>query len=190
MDQLAINLIVMVVFGAIVSAIAHSRGRTPIGWFLIGFLAPCLGLILVLVLPDLKIEEQRRDRLRRDNQRLREQVRKDRQVSDQRHATTAGRLGAHDAVLGLDTRGEDEGGTPPQLRSKAPRSNSSIDPESRWHYALSDDSGTQGPISFDELRAVWADGALSEDSLLWTKGMDDWLPMTDLPDVEDELRNG
>ena len=54
------EFIVLAVFGGIVAAIAHSRGRSPIGRFFIGFFAGCIGLILVLVLPDLNLEEERR----------------------------------------------------------------------------------------------------------------------------------
>ena len=88
------EFIVLAVFGGIVAAIAHSRGRSPIGWFFIGFFAGCIGLILVLVLPDLNLEEERRSKLATENKRLKEQIRKERQVADQRHAETIGRLGA------------------------------------------------------------------------------------------------
>jgi hypothetical protein len=38
--------------GAVVcSAIAIARGRSGVGWFVIGFLIPIIGLILILVLP-------------------------------------------------------------------------------------------------------------------------------------------
>lgn len=187
-EGLLVQLIVLAVFGSIVAAIAHSRGRSPIGWFFIGAIAPCIGLILVLVLPDLNVEEDRRSRLRRDNQRLREQIRKERQVADQRHADTIGRLGAHDAALGLDTSTSSTERPPelPQSRSHAP----TIDPNSRWHYAATEDAGTEGPVPFREIVALWNAGTLDGASLLWTKGMDDWLPIESLPDVEDELRRG
>lgn len=188
------ELLVLVVFGAIVAAIAHSRGRSPIGWFFIGFVAPCIGLILVLVLPDLNLEEERRAQLATENQRLKEQIRKERQVADQRHAETIGRLGAHDAVLGLDTS-DMKGELPPELPASRgpepePDAPPAIDPESRWHYAVSDEDGTEGPVAFSDIVALWGTGTLDGSSLLWTKGMDDWLKIEDLPDVERELRRG
>lgn len=175
----------MGVFGAIVAVIAQSRGRSAVGWFLIGFLAPCIGLILVLVLPDLKREQEQKERLRRENRRLKERVMKDRQVADQRHSDTIKRLGAHDAVLGLDTATEDE--RPPEL---PPATASSIDPDSRWHYAASEDSGSEGPVPLNALRELWAAGEIDAESLVWSKGMSDWLPIADVPDLEQELGRG
>lgn len=189
------QLVVLAVFGAIVAAIAHSRGRSPIGWFFIGAAAPCLGLILVLVLQDLNVEEERRQRLKRDNQRLREQIRKERQVADQRHAETLGRLGAHDAVLGLDTSGGAAGQiaageAPPDLPLRSEPRTPTVDPTSRWHYAADEHSGTKGPVEFQEIAALWRAGELDEGSLLWRRGMDDWTAIRELPDVLDELHHG
>ena len=183
--EIVIELGIGVIFGAIVAAIAHGRGRSVVGWFVLGTLFSCFALILVLVLPDLKLEDQRRDRLRRENQRLREQLRKDRQVADQRHAEVSGRLGAHDAVIGIDTSSQH--GAPP-LSDRIESSDESVDPESRWHYALTDESGTHGPIAFSDLKDLWKSGELSRSSLLWTTGMDDWLSVDDLPDIHEELR--
>ena len=39
MEFVIMEFIVLAVFGGIVAAIAHSRGRSPIGWFFIGFFA-------------------------------------------------------------------------------------------------------------------------------------------------------
>ena len=181
------NFIVTAVFGGVVAAIANSRGRSPVGWFFIGFFAGCIGLILVLVLPDLNVEEERRSKLATENKRLKEQIRKERQVADQRHAETIGRLGAHDAVLGLDTSAAADG-APPELPTE--RGMSTIDPDSPWHYAASEAEGTQGPVPFSQLVALWSDGALDGNSLVWTQGMDDWLRIEDMPDVEGELRRG
>ena len=99
--QLLVQLVVIVLFGAICSAIAHSKGRSALGWFFVGLLTncTCIGLILVLVLPDLKVEEERRRRLSKENRRLKEALRKDRQVSDQRHVQSQRRLAAHDRAL-------------------------------------------------------------------------------------------
>lgn len=184
--EFVIELGISVVFGAIVAAVAHGRGRSVVGWFVLGTLFSCFALLLVLVLPDLKLEEERRDRLRRENQRLREQLRKDRQVADQRHAEVSGRLGAHDAVMGIDTR--TDGGGAENVAARIEDSGDSIDPESRWHYALSDESGTHGPIAFIDLKDLWKSGELSRSSLLWTSGMDDWLAVAELPHVHEELR--
>lgn len=184
------EFLVLVVFALIAALIAHSRGRSPIGWAVIGFFAPCLALILVLVLPDLKLEEERRNRLRRENRRLSEQLKKERQVSDARHAQTLGRLGAHDAALGLDTSDGDpraavEGEAPPRL-PKA-RGTDRDFAACRWHYALDEESGTEGPVPFDELKELRLQRVLDDDALVWTKGMGEWMALREMEDLRDEL---
>ena len=54
MDEVVIEFSAAAVFGAIVAVIAHSRGRSALGWFFIGLFTSCIGLILVLVLPYVK----------------------------------------------------------------------------------------------------------------------------------------
>lgn len=44
--------IVGLIGGTISAAIAPTKNRNPLGWFVIGFLLPLIGLILILVLPD------------------------------------------------------------------------------------------------------------------------------------------
>ncbi|MDF1700626.1 MAG: hypothetical protein P1V36_05660, partial [Planctomycetota bacterium] len=57
--EVGVQLLIMVVFAFIVGAIANGKGRNAFGWGCVGFIAPCIGLILVLVLPDLKVEARR-----------------------------------------------------------------------------------------------------------------------------------
>src|SRR5262245_27480292 len=110
MIVLLVNLIVAVTMGTVCALIANSRGRSAVGWFFIGMLPGVLcifggflGLILVLVLPDLKVQQERERRLADENRRLRERLRKDRIVADQRHAEISRRVVAHDVALGVDT---------------------------------------------------------------------------------------
>lgn len=191
-----VGLVIMAVFAGICATIAHSRGRSPLGWGVLGFFFPCIALILVLVLPDVKLEDERRERLRRENRRLSEQLRKERQVSDARHAQTMGRLGAHDAVLGLDTSGDgDPRGAlgagaeeaPPQLPRRAGTGDLRT---RRWHYAVDDESGTEGPVEFDEVAELWRDGILNGASLVWSRGMDDWAAIDELRELRQELDRG
>ena len=44
-------IIVGLLAGAITAALASGKNRSPLGWFVIGFLLPLIGLILILVLP-------------------------------------------------------------------------------------------------------------------------------------------
>ena len=187
--------LVLLVFAFITGLIAHSRGRSAIGWAILGFLFQCFAIILLLVLPDLNLEEERREELKRENRRLSEQLKKERQVADARHAQTVSRLGAHDAVLGVDTSDEDpraiaaeDGEAPPNL--PATRAAAEELRGKRWHYALDEESGTEGPVPFEELRDMWVRGVLADDALVWTKGMGDWTTIADHGALRDELDRG
>ena len=105
--ELLINVIILSCFGAITAIIANNKGRSAVGWFFIGFFLGLFGLILVLVLPNLKQQSLRERRLRDENRRLRERVRKDRMVSDQRYRQVNRRIKAHDRVLEIDTDSQD-----------------------------------------------------------------------------------
>ena len=100
---MAIQFVFMALFGIVVALIAHSKGRTAVGWFFIGALTGFIGLIIILVVSNLKKEQEKEDRLRAENRRLREQVRKDRQVADRRHKELGRRIGAHDQIQGIET---------------------------------------------------------------------------------------
>jgi hypothetical protein len=177
MEPFLVQILVMAAFGGIVSFIAKGRGRSPVGWFFIGAFAPCIGLILVLVLQDMNVVQERHKRLSRDNQRLRERVKKDRQVSDHRHEQAGKRLAAHDAVLGLDTASEEEA-LPPQLPGGRPVA------EDAWHYSASEDAESTGPVSVATLRDLDDKGEIADGWLFWRKGMENWLPLEQIPELE------
>lgn len=175
-------ILVYVVFGVIVSLIARSRGRSPVGWFFIGAFAPCIGLILVLVLPDLKVQEERERRLASENRRLKEQLRKDRMVADQRHGDVQRRLGAHDAAMGIDTNPSTQA-----LPGAAPRAPAgATDPRTvEWWYVKG--GARQGPVAFVQLQAIWSSGEIDGTTKVWTVGMPQWVSITSLATLEDAL---
>jgi len=186
---LLINLVIMVVFGAICSAVAAGRGRSAVGWFFIGFVAPCLGIILVLVLPDLRLQEAKERQLLDENRRLREIVRKDRMVADDRHAVTDRRLGVHDVALGVDTgeRAAELPGAPPPAPPLPgslglPGSLTDLD----WMYAAN--GQPQGPVAFAVLRRLWHQQQITAQTLVWTQGMADWLPVQEVQRLRDLLQ--
>ena len=45
-------IVIGLVAGAITAALASTKNRSPLGWFVIGFILPVIGLILILVLPE------------------------------------------------------------------------------------------------------------------------------------------
>ncbi|MHC4952910.1 MAG: DUF4339 domain-containing protein [Planctomycetota bacterium] len=167
--EFVLQLLIMAVFGGICAAIANSRGRNAVGWFIIGMVAPCLGLILVLVLPNLKIEEERQARLRKENRRLRERLRKDRMVSDQRHHATMERLDVHDEALGVDT-GRAHTAIPEGNPAPAPPPR--LDDPTEWYYL--EGENRIGPVGVAEMRDLWRQQRIGAETLVWSQTMTDW----------------
>ena len=188
-DTAVVQLIIFFVFGIVCALIANNRGRNAAGWFFIGLLAPCLGIILLLVMPNLKIEEERQKAQREENRRLRERIRKDRLVADQRHENLQTRLGVHDEALGIDTSREiaptpgpervTEGGDPPPRPAAAPQ-------KKDWQY-MSDDGQSHGPLSAGEVKDLWRRRMIGPDTLVKKAGMANWAAIRELPGMEDLL---
>ncbi|PIE22800.1 MAG: hypothetical protein CSA62_10845 [Planctomycetota bacterium] len=191
-----LNLLIAAVFGVICALVAHSRGRSVVAWFFLGGFLTCIALVLILVLPDLKAEEQRQERLRRENRRLREQLRSDRQLADQRNAEMQQRLGVHDRALHLDTRTPDQlaaeegaGGAGPAL------SHADIEFEKQracfagteWYFLDQEDQQV-GPLSFDEFKRQWRSGDFGAMSFVWAPILSDWQRMGEVQGLEEVLR--
>src|SRR5205823_6354128 len=146
-------LIFGLIMGGAVAAIAHGKGRSPIGWFFIGFFFPLIGLIIVLVISNVNQEKYLRARQDEDNRRLREQLRQERIKHETLREYTMKRLDVHDQVLGVDTKsvqvlpGENaqvflpgsEGGEtpPPQTAPQPPRLDG-------WYFEQNGE--TRGPV--------------------------------------------
>lgn len=96
--------IIALILGVICAAIANSKGRSAIGWFFIGFFFGILGLIIVLVVGNLKDARQKEMEMQNEQRRLREQLRQERIKNDQFRKHTQVRLDTHDNALGLETR--------------------------------------------------------------------------------------
>jgi hypothetical protein len=190
--MLFLSLVINAAVGVACALIANSRGRTAVGWFFIGAFLPCFaGLILVLVLPDLKVEQERQRRLADENRRLREKLKKDRMVSDERHAEMNRRLQAHDVALGVDTAQAAELPMSPQPDAQ-PERIAAVDPPlaaglraAHWYWAQG--LNRQGPIAFGELQGHWRDGRVLRDTLVWCKGMPKWVAVSSVPGLEDAL---
>ncbi len=50
-----------------------------------------------------------------------------------------------------------------------------------WYYALDDER--KGPVDKDEIQRLISDGDLGMDDLVWTDGMDDWTPVSEVEDL-------
>lgn len=167
-------LAVYAVFGIVCAVVAPSRGRSALAWFFIGVATQCLGIVLIFVLPNLKEEHEKQRRRDEETRRLREQLKKERQVADQRHDNVHGRLGAHDLALGLDTAAAlpGTGATPPWL----PQLPSSTEP--MWHFALG--SEQLGPVAQSRLQQMWVDKEIGYNTLVWRQGMASWVRITEV----------
>jgi len=176
---LAILAVVYGVFGIICAIMAPGRGRSAVGWFFIGVATQCLGIILLLLLPNLKLEEEKQRRRDEETRRLREQLKKERQVADERHDTHSTRLTVHDRALGVDTANAAppllSGAAPPPLPGPPPP------PETMWFFAQ---GGQQlGPVPASRLRQLFIDQQLDSQALVWREGMAQWTPIADVVDL-------
>ncbi|MCB9877443.1 MAG: DUF4339 domain-containing protein [Planctomycetes bacterium] len=176
---LLVQLVVMCVFGGICAAIAGSRGRSAVGWFFVGMFTGCIGIILVLVLPDQKEAEAREKRIRLENRRLREQLDKERQVADQRHQHVERRLGVHDEALGVDTS------RPPQLPGGTAPAQLTETGTGQWFYAR--DNERQGPVSAETIRHLLQARAIQRDTLVWSQGMQDWSELRHVDEFREDV---
>lgn len=164
------GVLLALLFAVATALLASSRGRNPVAWFLLGFLFSCFALILLLVLPDLKVEQQRHDEHAIETRRLREQLAKERMVADQRHQHVERRLGNHDQALGIDTR------EPPPLTHDTPP----LLPDVGWFYAPARER--LGPVSAATIRHLLQTKAIDGNTLVWCEGMKDWAPARSTPE--------
>ena len=163
-------------FGIVCAVMAPGRGRGAVGWFFIGVATQCLGIVLLLVLPNLKEEEAKQRRREEDQRRLREQLKKERQIADERHGLHRVRLDVHDRALGLDTTPAEAAAQLPDAPPPLPAlpAQPAPPPEPQWYHAQ---GGTrQGPVPRTQLRTLWHAGQLDGDTLVWRQGMADWAP--------------
>lgn len=183
---LLVFVVVRFIFAGICAFIASGRGRSGAGWFFIGLLFDCFALIVLLVMPDLKKQEEERQRQERENRRLRELIAKDRQVVDTRTSAIDRRLGAHDQALGVDTT-ETAGqiaGDP--VAAAAAGAGAALPPPlpsaavAEWYYARNGER--LGPVQAETIRHLVAAGAIAAGTLVWRQGMADWQPIETVRD--------
>ena len=180
--------------GGAVAAIAHGKGRSPVGWFFVGFFFGVIGLIVVLVSSNLNQEKYLRARQDEENRRLREQLRQERVKHETLREYTMRRLDAHDDVLGVDTRSlqalptentpaylpaaevaTPQGVSPEPAPAPPPRSNA-------WYFEQNGE--TRGPISPETVQSMLAGGQISGTTLLWADHLPDWRPAALIPDFQ------
>ena len=182
--EFPVPLIFNGLIGVVCALIAHSRGRSAIGWGLLGLIFSCFAMVVLLVIPDLEQERSRYQNLARENQRLRELVRKDRQVADARHGELTRRLQTHDRALGLDTARRDSllaDVSPVRGQLTPPSPFATVD----WYYVL--DGEAKGPVRFADLRALGGAGVIHDRTLLWHDGLIEWTLLPEIPGLREEF---
>ena len=66
--------------------------------------------------------------------------------------------------------------------AEIPASNAPTDPPAEeWYVAI--DEVPVGPIRHTDLRMKYGQGAVTDDSLVWREGFEEWRPLRTLPDL-------
>ena len=73
MEVLILNLL----FAIICAVVASNKGRSAVGWFILGFFFPIIAIIVLCCIANLKEEEQRRRHDYERTHRIREQLRQE-----------------------------------------------------------------------------------------------------------------
>jgi hypothetical protein len=182
--------IILVLIGIISAAIAASKGRSVVGWFLVGFLLGLIGLIIICCQSNLKEEQARRAQQDEENRRLREKLRQEQLKIESLRMHTAERLDLHDRALQMDTRGTTptalpagNGGVPlgaavppPLPGHPAPPP---IDDAPVWYYGA--DSQQFGPYTDEQIQELIGSGSITATTLIWRQSMPEWIPVSRLP---------
>ncbi len=90
--------------GGITSAVAVHKGRSAVGWFFVGFLTGCIGLIIISCLPNQKEQSELMSHMETETRRLREQLKHEQLRNESFQTHMRHRIDAHDNALGVDTR--------------------------------------------------------------------------------------
>jgi len=179
-----------ILFGILCAVLASARGRNPAGWFIVGLFLQCVGLVVLIVMPDLTKEQEKVSDLRTKNRRLREQAKADRLMAEQRHLATQERLDAHDKELKIDTSdkiaGLAPGELPPPPERPATPEERQVFERALWFYV--DQEQQVGPVAFAVIKKTWRNGIIGSSTFVWREGMEDWMRMRDIPGLESELR--
>jgi GYF domain 2 len=165
----------VLLLACLIAWLASTKGRNPVGWFLLGAFFNVFALVLVLLLPDLQQEGQQVRRTKQGHERLREEFKNHRQRTELELAEAHVRLDAHDRLAQVNTRiaplqqaevGQrtlSAGPTPPLPAAAQPR----------WYYEYQ--GLAQGPESDSALKLRFLRGELLPATLVWRDGLADWV---------------
>lgn len=169
------NLIIMLIFGAICAAVASGKGRNVVGWFFLGFFFPIIALIVICCVSDLNEEKHYRAGQDRENRMLREKLLQEQMKLESLRQHAAHRLDEHDRLLQANTRdsapplmGGSQQPSIPQLTS----ADADQTDESVWYYAV---GGKHcGPLTRKIMIQLIEVGNIQRDTLVWNERWAEW----------------
>lgn len=191
-------LIIAAILGIICALIAHGKGRSAIGWFFIGFFLGLIGLILSIVMPNLKEQREKEEQMKMEQKRLEEQLRQERIKNERFQQYANRRLDAHDQTLDMDTKqlnGEaswrimrmvegqqagSPGGALDVSDVHAAESNGVNNPDVLsehgvgWYYR--DRQENRGPMTLRQIRQYIAAGIIQRSTYVWHQTFPNWMP--------------
>ncbi|MEE9392915.1 MAG: GYF domain-containing protein [Planctomycetota bacterium] len=160
-----------ITMAVITGAVAASRGRSFWLWGLIGGLTTCIGLIVLLFMPDVADTSDEIEDTNREQRRLKERLKQEQLKNRDFQSSVLGRIDYHDQALGVDTRSIK---TPLNVAEALPIKGE----EPVWYYE--DQGHRAGPVSPSSLQALRNSGAIAGTTLVWREGMSDWTPFDTL----------
>lgn len=152
-----LTFFVLLLIGVATGYLAKQRGRDPITWFLVGCILGLLGLLILFVFPsmaDVKPEEEEEEPEEIDYEDVEEE--------EEPFEEEPEPLAVASAPMAEESTPEEE-------------------PEeeiTEWYY-VNAERDQEGPFSHEELQKLHADGIITDETLIWTDGMEDWLPYSD-----------
>jgi hypothetical protein len=178
--------------GLISMVIARKKGRSQIGWFFGGFFLGLIGIIIVAVISSLNEEDDYREYITRENRRLKEQLRQEQIKSEGFRSHVSHRLDEHDGVLGLDTK-QTPAQSPllPESGSLAlgvnnpeeSRGSNGHNAQAKVNWFYEKEGKQFGPVTVHDISSLLRSGMISDSSLVWKEGLQNWIPLLKVPEL-------
>ncbi len=172
-----------ILLAAASAVIAHKQNRSALLWFVIGFFLPVLGLVILLIVGPNKSEEECGDEQAATTTKLRNQLRleRNRRQEVERLLRCGQELNFAAASAKMRPESFDKKSHPAQplqaqdLPSQPAQAHASIQEvniATHWHIHIGQEESRY--LSLSEIPDLYQAGAISETSLVWCEGMDDW----------------
>ena len=177
LTNVSINTGSGIIIAILMACIAASKGRSALGWFLLGLIPAvnCVLLIVLVTLSDLRVQDEDVEDLSEETRLLNERLAQERMRGDRLRAQMSTRLDAHDRALGMDTR-------PDELPiGDVAAANLPPGEKPSWYY--NENGSPAGPISRSALKTLYVNGVVDDDTLVWCDGMGDWTPFGQLAEL-------